>query len=176
MLDLLPELRAHFDPLESRLRVFSRYGFQAESWLKGEMVAFLDAALMRGRISHFDREVKIPSGKRVDLVVESDGRRHWVELKHWLIGEQRGQVWRSGFYFVDKSSFGLMRDLEKLGTIPGPDSFWMVVLATANPGKSEWEEGLAKFHTKFAPVRVTSHSDPDQFPECYLLGLFELEK
>ena len=176
MLELLPELRAHFDPLESRLRVFSRYGFQAEAWLKGEMVAFLDAALMRGRISHFDREVKMPSGKRVDLFVEADGEKHWVELKHWLIGEQKGQVWRAGFYFGDKSGFGLLKDLEKLSAVPEPDRLWMLVLATANPGRDEWVDGLEKFHSKFAPARVKSYSDPDQFPECYMLGLFELAR
>ena len=176
MESLVPELRAHFDHLQSKMSVFSRYGFQSEGWFKAEMIAFLDAALARKRIEGFDREVSFGSRQKVDLRVDLDGERHWIELKHWMIGEQRGVTWRAPHYFGDGSGFGLTKDIDKLLSVPEPDHLWMLVLVTANPGLGEWCIGLVKFHEKFAPRRIESHTDPEAFPESYCLGLFEVER
>jgi hypothetical protein len=174
VVNLLPQIKLHFDELEDRLKVFSKHEFQAESWFKGELITFLDAALRRGRIDGFDREVSTHSRSKADIVVDAGGSRHWIELKHWLIGNQRGTAWHAGFYFGDKGAFGLFRDASKLVSMTDSGILWMLVLATVNPGQAEWHEGLDKYHSKFAEPKVVARSWPDSFPASYCLGLFEI--
>jgi len=174
MIELLRELRSHFDGMEDRLLAFSKYGFQAEGWLKTELITWLDAAQEHGRLARVQREIPTESRKKVDLAIDLDDERNWIELKHWLVGKQAGQTFRAGFYFGDDAGFGLHRDAEKLVSTTSSGGLWILVLVTANPGEAEWMEGIQKYHAKFHGPQVVSRSNPRAFPSHYCLGLFEV--
>ena len=178
MVDLVSEFRAHLEAVEDRLRVFKKYEFQAEAWFKTELLTWLDAARTRGRVTRVRREVapSPASRKKVDVAIDLDGERHWIELKHWLIGEQAGQAWNAGFYFGDDAGFGIHRDADKLVSLTTTGKLWVLVLATANPGSYEWDAGVRKYESKFGSPRIACRTDPTDFPRYYCLGLFEVER
>lgn len=169
---LVEPLRAHFDPLQSRMRSFASHGVQLEGWFKGELLFALDAMKEAGSIVKFDREVKRPEG-RIDLMVESSGL-HWVELKHWLIGSPRGTRYGPSFYFGDATSVGVVKDVDKLLRVPTDAGRWLLLLLTANPGRAAWSAGIAAFNSKFTPRRLDSSTDPSAYPDAYFLGLLRV--
>lgn len=174
MLELLPAIREHFDHLEERLWRFKDLEIQVEGWLKAEFLFALLGLKRRGILEDLDREVRI-DGKRIDVKVTYDGNDHYVELKHCLIGLQRDFKYTSSFYFTDRSSVGIVQDVDKLRMVPGNPARWLFLLHTGNPGIEQWEEGLNKFNAKFAPRTLIAHSWPDQFPDTYFLGLLQVE-
>jgi hypothetical protein len=172
--ELIPCLKAHFDSLEDRLRSFAAHGVQVEGWFKGKLIFALDVCRKSGAIQRFDREIKIrPSRRAIDLYVQMD-RDHWVELKHWLIGEQKSAKWGASDYFSD--STGLINDVNRLLGIEGQTSRWLFVLATANPGQAAWQLGIDRFNTKFALHFLSSVTDPAVFPSWYYLGLLKVNR
>ena len=161
-----------------KLRCFTDSGVQVEGWLKGEMLCFLTDEKNSGRLNDFDREVPCGIGrKRIDFMLQmgTAGRECmvWMELKHWLIGKQKGNTYDARFYFRDKSSVGIRPDAEKLSRMQG-DLKVIMILATSNPGKDNWYGGLQDFNTKFSPLQLRSHTDPEDSGDDYFLGLLEL--
>jgi hypothetical protein len=75
--------------LEDQFTVFTDFGFQAESWFKAELLMALNLLRKEEIIQELDREVRVGTQK-VDIVLRYQGVQHWVELKHWLIGKQKG--------------------------------------------------------------------------------------
>jgi len=173
MTELLPFLQRHFDKLQDRLVCFCEMGVQVESWFKGELLTLLSSLQEQNLVEHLDREVKTPGGK-VDLTINTKSKQHWVELKHWLIGEQKGSTYDCGFYFGDCSPIGLVPDVDKLMSVTSPACLWLLILFTANPGKEGWLAGVDKFNRKFAPRRLISQSKPEFFPSSYFVGLLEV--
>jgi len=110
----------------------------------------------------------------MDLYLTIAGQPHWVELKHWLIGHQRGVRWSPSSYFGDPTSVGISPDVEKLKALDASGERGLLILMTANPDPQAWRDGLDKFHAKFAPRMLRSHSDPTDFPTSYFLGLLEV--
>jgi len=173
MNNLIPALAAHFDKLQDRMKCFHKYGVQVEGWFKGELLLALDSHVSSGVIQSFDREVRIGrSRKRVDLKVTIDECTHWIELKHWLIGEQRGNSYDPSFYFGDTE--GVIKDVDKLRSIHNEDKCWLLLLLTKNPGVVAWEAGLSKFNAKFYPYALKSCTNPKQFDQSYFLGLLQV--
>ena len=171
---LLPDLKEYFDPLQDRFERFAKFGVQLEGWFKGELLNALDELKEEGRIQRIDREVKVGSG-RVDLTLDIDGTRNWIELKHWLIGKQKDTQYRVNFYFADRH-VGIATDVDKLVNAGKPrDVRWMLLLLTANTNDQEWEKGIALFNQKFSPNRISSATQPNQFPKTYFLGLLKVE-
>jgi hypothetical protein len=101
-------------------------------------------------------------------------RDHWVELKHWLIGEQKSVKWGASDYFSDTT--GPIKDVNRLLSIEGHASRWLLVLATANPGEAAWQLGIDRFNKKFAAHRLLSVTDPADFPSWYYLGLLKVNR
>jgi hypothetical protein len=67
-----------------------------EGWFKGEFIYFLDNEKAMGRLLDFEREVPLEMGKkkvdfRVEIPANSGIQEAWIELKHWLIGYQKGR-------------------------------------------------------------------------------------
>lgn len=170
MIELLPSLTQHFEMTQDRFRCFTQLGFQSEGWFKGELVTLFNQLQNEGIIQELDREVKVEKG-RVDVRIRLNNTYHWIELKHWLIGNQKGVSYNPYFYFSD-STVGITHDIDKLNTLT--DHRWMLLLLTANPGTQAWEIGIEKFNNKFTPRRVTSRTQPDTFPSTYFLGLLDL--
>ena len=142
------------------------------------MLYFLDSVIVKERLAKFDREVSIGFGrKKVDFALmvksESDFQRFWIEIKHWLIGYQKGTFWYATSYFADSSSVGTKTDVEKLTDIREEGTF-LLVLATANPGEKDWSSGIRKFNTKFQPLWVKSLTNLSDFPQSYFLGLLSI--
>lgn len=169
MLSLLYHFREHFDDQLDQFASFTKHGVQCEGWFKAEMLSLLDSMEAQGVIDEFDREVRCQSGI-IDLRLNHNGQ-HWIELKHWLIGRQRGTNYGCGFYFRDNSSVGITPDCRKLITCPNDSNRWLLILATSNPGQEPWDKGVADFNNKFSPLHVRSYTQPGEFPASYFLGL-----
>jgi hypothetical protein len=171
---LIPHLRTHFDALQDRLLCFTKHGVQTEGWFKGELLVLLETLVQKKVVESFDREVR-QTGALIDLLVVSD-RRHWVELKHWLIGTQKGTAYGPSFYFRDSSSVGIVRDARKLLSCPAEDQHWLLILAAANPGVELWRKGIQGFNEKFYPIRLETRTDPAEFPSSDFLGLLHIDQ
>ena len=63
--------------------------------------------------------------------------------------------------------------MEKLKLTSG--SKFVLILATANPGAKDWCRGVEAFNSKFSPLRISSMTDPADFPAQYFLGLLAAE-
>ena len=163
---------AHFDQLRDRMACFHKYGVQVEGWFKGELLLILYKQVINGTIQSFDREVNIEGSRsKVDLKVTIDDCAHWIELKHWLIGEQHGTSYSPSFYFGDPQ--GLLKDVDKLCSIRGEDKRWLLLLLTKNPGVAAWESGLGKFANKFS-YTLKPYTDPRKFDKLYFLSLLQV--
>ncbi|MFN8448101.1 MAG: hypothetical protein U0521_05810 [Anaerolineae bacterium] len=173
MIELLPRMKQHFDTTQDRFITFCNLGFQSEGWFKGELVNLFSQLQREGVIQELDREVKVGT-KRIDVMIRLNDMYHWIELKHWMIGIQKGSYYSPSFSFGDPTSVGIISDVDKLNTLIHPGHRWILVLLTANPGAKEWEAGIEKFNRKFAPRRVESRTQPDAFPSTYFLGLLDL--
>lgn len=175
MIEVVRRLKEHFDGLDDRYTCFANLGFQSEGWFKGELLTVLSRLWMDGAVQNLDREITV-EGKRVDLMIQMDGVRHWIELKHWLIGRQKGFIYNPPFYFADRSSVGIVPDVDKLNrpSLSPADRRWLLLLLTANPSIAPWAAGVARFNDKFAPRRLASRTRPDEYPPTYFLGLLEL--
>ena len=171
MMDLVGRFREVLETRPGILQSFSKHGVQIEGWLKGELLHFLDNERSSGRLRDFDRETDFGQGRsRIDLkLTDRDGQLTWVELKHWLIGNQKGDRYNAGFYFGDGSSVGIRPDVEKLALTSGQG--YILVLATANPGADDWSNGVDRFNRKFSPLRLASLTDPGDYPPYFFLGL-----
>ena len=175
MVELVRRFQEALDARRDILECFCNHGVQLEGWLKGELLYFLDAEKAGGRLYDFDREVSFGQGrKRIDVKITGEhGLATWVEVKHWLIGYQRGYRYDAGFYLRDSSSVGIKPDVEKLKLTSG--SKFLLILATANPGSKDWYCGVEAFDRKFSPLRISPMTDPADFPAQYFLGLLATE-
>ncbi len=175
MIELVKRFQEVLDSRRDILECFCNYGVQLEGWLKGELLYFLDTEKTVGHLHDFDREVSFGHGRRkVDITItDGNGWVSWVELKHWLIGFQRGYKYDAGFYLRDSSSVGIKLDVEKLKLAHG--SKYVLTLATGNPGVDGWFGGVEQFNSKFAPLHLSPLTDPKVFPPQYFLGLLSAE-
>ena len=179
IMDLVSSFRNAMEAHEEHLKCFCAHGVQLEGWLKGEFIHFLDQHKSMAKIVGFDREERAGKGrKKVDFRLEflgEMGTRHaWLEIKHWLIGYQKGCKYDALFYFSDPSSVGIAPDIKKLANIQDDDKY-LLVLATANPGENEWFKGVDKFNQKFAPLSLKPVTKPKDFPSYYFLGLLKID-
>lgn len=161
------------------MECFCTHGVQLEGWLKGELLCFLDEYKASHVLVDFDREVLSGTGKKkVDFCIKiSTGYSSellWLEIKHWLIGYQKGSKYNSSSYFGDPSSVGIKPDVEKLLAIE-QGSKYLLILATANPGDEEWLAGVSRFNTKFSPLSLNPLTKPSQFPATYFLGFLSVK-
>lgn len=173
---LVLRLRQHFVDSNDIFLSLVRHGVQTEGWFKAEMLCFLDGEKVANRIASFDREVPFGVGKRkLDLKLSYNTIKTaaLIELKHWLIGPQRGTSWYARTYFLDPSPVGIKPDVERLTNIT-EDSKYLLVLATSNPGEDDWSTGLQKFNTKFHPLHITSLTHPRDFSGSFFLGLLRV--
>jgi hypothetical protein len=176
--NIIHHFRTIMDSHQKHLINFCDQGVQLEGWLQGEFLCFLDDQKEIRRIVNFDREVKFSSSKgRVDFCLEIPGEMSssyiWIELKHWLIGFQKGYKLNPMFYFTDRTSVGIKPDVDKLMQIKEGDRY-LLILCTANPGEEEWLKGVTKFNQKFTPRQVEPLTDPTEFPSIYFLGLLHV--
>jgi len=161
------------------LQSFCRHGIQVEGWLKGELLGFLDEQKRQGKIINFEREEKLLSDKRkrvdfkVGLKTKTGTQAAWIEIKHWLIGQQKGATYGSSFYFGDSSSVGISQDVRKLSIVPNEGKY-LLVLTTANPGDEEWQRGVTRFNKKFDPLQLETLNRPADFPAHFYLGLLKV--
>ena len=159
------------------LTVFHTYKFQAEGWLKGEFIDFLEAERTCSHLREIDREVKYGQGdKRIDIKLTlPDGSETWIELKHWFIGERRGTDFTAKWYLGNKRSPGLKPDVEKLRKVSGHYKY-VLVLTTRNPGEDAWNEGISRFHDAFPQLHIKTLTHPNNFPNHYFLGLLMMDQ
>lgn len=177
--DLILRFKKSLDLREAAMNCFCKYGVQLEGWLKGELLSFLDQEKSLGNIVSFDREVLVKHGRkkvdiRIDFSTDVSVEEAWVELKHWLIGYQKGKKYNAQFYFGDASSVGIKQDVEKLNTMPSKNLF-LLILNTANPGIDAWCAGISMFNSKFSPLQLISLNSPNDYPSSYFLGLMRVK-
>lgn len=174
------------------LECFCDQESRIEGWLKGELLYFLDRAKKSGQLHDiglrdFRREYKI--GKRkgsmsFDLrLTDNGGSDIWIELKHWLAGQQNGSKRFPGSYLTISGRDGILEDVQKLETREGRK--YILVLSTSNPrefawrdGPNSWLNGVRDFNRKFYPNRISypidSLTNPRDFPSTFFLGLISV--
>lgn len=177
MLRLVQDLKDTLHAGLDRLCAFVKHEVQVEGWLKGEMLVLLDRGMAQGSLSGFERERLVGQGrKKADFLIHfsprDDQSTAWLELKHWLIGTQKGLAYRARAYFSDRA-IGIDADVEKLLGIDSA-SRYVLILCTANPGSDPWEEGLARYAQKGGPGNVQCLTDPREFPEEFYVGLLKV--
>lgn len=170
MLSLMPHLRKHFDSLTDRLDCFCSQGVQLEGWFKGELLFVLDGWHKAKRISDFDREIPV-GGKKVDIRIDCEGSCHWVELKYWLIGMQKGTSYTPNFYFTDRP--GIRNDVSALQSLSSTGCPWLLILTAARPDTDAWECGVEKFN-QLTVANLIPRTSPVDFPPSYFLGLLQI--
>lgn len=179
--DLIMRFKQVFDTHEGHLKSFCNHGVQLEGWIKGEFLSFLDQQKARGVIASFDREEKVSRDKKkkvdfkIGLITDTGTKYAWIELKHWLIGYQRGVRYDASFYFSDPTSVGISQDAKKLTNVPD-EGRYILILGTANPGEDKWQKGVAKFNEKFAPINIETLIQPKGFPAYYCIGLVKVSE
>jgi hypothetical protein len=95
MINLINQFKEHLQPREDAFRCFCDRGVQVEGWFKGEMLTFLGKER-----ANFDREVKSgQENKKIDFLVKMDSQPTKIELKHWLVGKQKGTSYDARWYF-----------------------------------------------------------------------------
>jgi len=171
-------LKNHLDTKKEILNCFCDHGVQLEGWFKGELLLFFSNLKNSKVIDDFDREVKSPvANNKIDfkLELQIDNRIEivWLELKHWLIGYQKGAKYIAQTYFGDPTSVGIKPDVEKLMNIKS-DSKYMLIAMTANPGKSGCDDGVQKFNDKFPNLKIESLTNPVEYNDSYFLGLLKV--
>jgi hypothetical protein len=114
MINVVTRFKEHLRTREDGLRCFCTQGVQVEGWFKGEMLAFL---CKEG--ADFDREVKIgPDKKKIDFQVTLLSQPARIELKHWLVGKQKGMSYDARWYFKQgRNAPGIQNDFDKLSAI-----------------------------------------------------------
>ncbi len=177
LIELTISFRQVMEEHAEYLECFQSHGVQLEGWLKGELLHFLDYYQKTGKISRFAREEPAGKGRRkVDFCLEfsdaSGPHLAWLEIKHWLIGYQKGCKYEALFYFKDPKSTGILPDVKKLVTISDGDKY-LLILTTANPGQDLWLKGIAQFNQKFRPLTLKVLTFPQDFPDYYFLGLLK---
>ncbi len=162
---LRQHLRAHVD----RLECFGRYQFQAEGWLKAEWMSVLDQLKDSGQVQRLDREVSVKGQKKIDLALDLDDGRHWIELKHWFMGEQKGQRWGPRDYISE-----LENECAKFATARAGERAWVLALCTRNPGSAAWLSAIREFNRDYSPWHLRSLDDPKRYPGNYFLGVLHV--
>ena len=172
---LVQRFSNHLSHRQQSLICFTNLGVQVEGWMKGELLTFLTDEVERKQIFSFDREVKYGEGrKRVDLTISFLGQKPvWIELKHHLIGSQKGISYDAQWYLKDKAN-GILADVQKLSSLSSFDGY-VLILTTANPGSTDWDSAVTIFNNKFEH-QVLSLTKPDDFPDTYFLGLLYVVK
>ncbi len=176
LINLIANFKKVLDLHEGHLKNFCNYKVQLEGWLKGEFLCFLDDQTKAGNIAGFDREIKLATDQRKKfdfrIAFKLDGKTEyaWLEAKHWLIGCQKGVTYNANSYFTDPSSVGIADDVKKLLNVKEGGRY-LVILATANPGKEQWQKGIEKFNQKFAPLAIKEVAQAAKYPDSYFFGL-----
>lgn len=163
-------LRHHLRSRPDQLLCFANYKFQAEAWLKAEWIRVLDELKRQGRIQDLDREFKVTTGKLIDITIDLDDGRYWIELKHWYLGRQKGHVWRPRDFI-----FELENEFEKFETVKAGDRAWVAALCTNNPGTDAWIAALDEFNQENAPWTVEPIDKPASYPSNYFLGILHVQ-
>jgi hypothetical protein len=180
MINLVDRFKEHLQARGDALRCFCERGVQVEGWFKGEMIAFLD-----NERADFDREVECGQGrKKIDFQVTPASQPARIELKHWLIGSQRGTSYDACWYFRQGRnakgkalSTGIQADFDKLSAIEGER--YILIAMTRKPSPCDWQQGVHLFNVRArandSRTRINSVTDVDQYPDYFFLGLLRLE-
>lgn len=179
IIDLIQEFNEYLHTRKSILNCFSKYGIQVEGWFKGELLAYLDKKLQEGSIVGVDREISfstdINNRKKIDLKITLDDNgvkiENWFELKHWLIGNQKGYKYNANFYFKD-AQLGIKKDVDKLSE-NNQGRKMLLIFCTVNPGIEDWNSGVNAFNSKFN-FNLISLNSPSNFSDSFFLGILEL--
>ena len=168
MKKLLAEINDHFRMLESRLQCFSSNEVQVEAWFKGEMLFLLEQLKGKKFIKDFKAEVPAMGRKKIDIWINFQAGQNWVELKHWLIGTQKGNRWRAVDYVYD-----LENKFKKFDAVDAGSHGYVLVLCTENPGEEAWDMAIQKFNANCKPMRLVPCSSVFNYPKSYFLGLLQ---
>jgi hypothetical protein len=167
--DVFAILRAHLSSRLDQLVCFGKYEFQAEPWLKAEWIRVLDEAKSKGDIRSLEREIKTDTKKMIDLAVDLNEGRHWIELKHWYLGRQKGQLWRPRDFI-----FELESEFRKFEVVKAGDRAWIAALCTTNPGIEAWTNAIDEFNRENAPWVLQPIDSPTDYPSSYFLGVMHV--
>ena len=169
ILQVFDALRQHLQEHAARIECFGKYEFQSEGWLKAEWITVLDQMRAHGHIHRVDREVSVKGRQKIDLAVDLDDGRHWIELKHWCTGQQKGHLWRPVDFISE-----LENECEKFSAVRAGDRAWVAALCTKHPGVGAWLTAIDQFNRDYAPWQLRVLDDPQHYPDSYMLGVLQV--
>jgi hypothetical protein len=169
MVEIFEEMKKLILSHSDRMEIFRKYEFQSEGWIKTELLALLDDIYCKGHIGKPDKEVKANGFSKIDLVVNLHNEKHWIELKHYYVGKQKGQRWRV-IDFIDD----LEAECAKFKAVSAGDNAWILALCTVNPGNDDWQASIDRFNKNNKPVQLVSKTNPVDFPESYFIGVLNV--
>ncbi len=110
---------ADWECVNQRGRSFRYPQVQLEGWLKGEALFALDKLYEERMLEDFDREVPFAEGSRrkIDLTVGIEGFRHWVEMKYWFVGRQKGERYGPAFYAASTTTTSPSEDASTMRAV-----------------------------------------------------------
>ena len=194
MEELIQYIRKHFktEEMEARLHTFKNRTGQFEAWFKGELLTLFGKLQGQGIIQGFCKEVSVDNRKgqrpKIDIILSIGKTKHFIELKHWFIGNQKKmywhenncregnqQPWHATRFFKDKSA-GIYKDVNKLNDFFPDKNRWVLIFNTKNPGIEDWVKGVQAFNSKFYDNRavITSVTNPADYPDYYFCGLLRV--
>lgn len=160
-------IRRHLQEHENYLKCFYSHAVQVEGWFKGELLLLLENMKAERKIIGFDREIPSLKRKKIDLAIDLKDGRHWVELKHWFIGTQKGNKWRLKDYSLED-------ELRKFRAINVGNNGWILVICTHNPGSKEWATYIDNFNKDYPPWKLIAKTSPRNYPKTYFLGVLQV--
>jgi len=162
--------RNHLKGKRKQIDCFDTYAFQAEGWLKGELVFALHKIKEEGTILDFYREFTALGRKKIDLAVDLSDGRHWIELKHWLIGKQKDQEWGPNAYVSD-----LENEITKLKAVKAGHNGWIAVLCTRKPNVEQFNTAINRSNREYAPCKLVVIDDPNNYSLEYYFAAIKIK-
>lgn len=169
LIEVFEEMKKHILSHSDRLECFREYEFQSEGWVKTELLMLLDDLYRKGHIGKPDREVKAKGFSKIDLLINTNNEKHWVELKHYYVGNQKGKRWRVIDFIDDLES-----ECAKFKAVGAGGNAWIFALCTVNPGNDGWQSSINRFNNVNKPVHLVSKTNPTDFPKNYFIGVLKV--
>lgn len=135
------------------LQLFSDLQIQIEGWFRGEIMHYFKKSNYKMTTENREVPVTNEERKKVDLKVELNNVSYWIELKHLLVGYQKGNknegnqygnYFPLNFYFY--SGTYISNDVEKLKKVSGVPKettykYVLAFLSTNYPEDKEIKNG-----------------------------------
>ena len=147
-----------------KFKLISDLQMQVEGWFKTEFLYYLKGKKMDIGVENRECKVSEEIRRKTDIRIPLKNYNCYVELKHIILGEQKGSRYNLKFYFYEKTY--ISNDIEKLQNIKSPDEAYALTFVSLNEYKNEkklkeeLKEDLQKILKELKDKEKISSSEP----------------